>query len=202
MAQPLQPIRSTDDLSVQTGTGLSLFVGGDIYQQYGATAAIASSTAETSILKPSVQASLRAGITGSAIPVLPANSLTLGSVLYGTFRGIIANTSTPNLTVRVVLKDATGTVVYALATTGATAMSNVSTSDLEIKFEAAVAAVGSSGSLVGWLNVRYAGTLITPVPAAVTVDTTAAYSVDVLLTWGTSSASNTATVYCGQIGIK
>jgi len=202
MAQPLQPIRATDDLTVQTGTGLSLFVGGDIYQQYGSTAAIVSSTAETSILKPSVQANQSIGITPTAIPQLPANALTLGSVLSGSFRGTIANTGTPNLTIRVVLKNSAGTVVYALATTGATAMSTVSSSDFEVKFESVPAAVGASGSVVSWLAVRYATTTIYVLPAAVTVDTTQPYSVDVLLTWGASSASNTSTIFFGQIGIK
>jgi len=202
MAQPLQPIRTTEDLTVQTGTGLSLFIGGDVYQQYGATTAIASTTTETSILKPTAQASLQQNITPTAIPNLPANSLTLGSVLSGSFRGTIANTGTPNLTIRVVLKNSAGSVVYALATTGATAMSTVSTSDFEVKFESVPAAVGTSGSVVSWLAVRYATTTIYVYPAAVTVDTTQAYSVDVLLTWGASSASNTCTVFNGQIGIK
>ena len=202
MAQPLQPIRTTEDITVQTGTGLSLFIGGDIYQQYGATTAIASSVTETSVLKPTAQASLQQNITPTAIPNLPANSLTLGSVLSGNLRGSIANTGTPDLTVRVVLKNSAGTVVYALATTGATTMTTISASDFQIQFEAAVAATGTSGSVVGWLAVRYATTTIYVKPTAVTVDTTQAYSVDVLLTWSASSASNTATVTYGSIGIK
>jgi len=56
--------------------------------------------------------------------------------------------------------------------------------------------VGNSGSILGRIALTYGttailNTTIKAAPAAVTVDTTQSYTLDVLFTWGTANASNT-----------
>ena len=197
MALTLKPYNSTDGYVLKTMQGINMFPKGDNYIQYGASATIASSTTETSLLKPASQVPQISGnpnVPSILLPCLPAGSAAYGTIYKGKLVGTIANTGTPNLQIRVVLKNAAGTVVYALADSTAIAMTTVSTSDFEVQFDSQVRAIGTSGTYGSRVNFRYGTTTVYTAYADVTVDTTADYYIDVLLTWGASSASNTATI--------
>ncbi len=199
-----QPYDSTDELAYSTQQGFKVLHTGDLYQQYGATAAIASTTTETSYLNPASTAQYQ-GISGNVLvpattlPFFPPNSLTVGMLFIGTVVGTIANIGTPTLRSRLVLKNAAGTIIYTLADTTATAMTTTSAVDFEVDFDCMVKVTGSSGSIASRISHRYGGTAVTPVIASVTVDTTAGYYLDVLQTWGASSASNTVTIQWAAI---
>lgn len=176
-----------------------------LQEQYAAGTAIASTTVETSLYTVAKFAPMMAGgayVIPSTLVTIPQNFLSIGMLYRGKIVGTIANTSTPNLQTRLVLRNVAGTITYVLSDTTAVAMSNVSSSDFEVNWDFMVAAVGTSGSLVGRINHRYATTLVTAVGAAVTVDTTQQYTIDCLLTWGTSSSSNTATVLWSMMEIE
>ena len=180
---------------------------GTVFQQYAAGTAIASTTTETSLLSTGLTSQAQ-NITGSvyitttSLPVIPANFLNVGVRFAGKVVGSIANTGTPTLRTRVVLRNTSGTIVYTLADTTATAMTTISASDFEVNFDFMTAAIGTSGSLVGRISHRYATTLVPVAAAAVTVDTTQQYTIDVLQTWGASSSSNTITVRWAEIEVR
>lgn len=197
----------SDDGCFRTVQGLNVVKGGDIYQQYGATTAIANSTVETSVLNPATTAQYQGiastpGTAVSTIPLIPYNSLTTGLILKAKAVGTIANTGTPTLRCRAVLKNAAGTVVYTLADTTATAMTTTAATDFEINFDGIVKSVGASGSVGSRITHRYATTNVYATYGAVTVDTTAQYYFDILLTWGAASASNTCTIQWATVGVQ
>lgn len=207
-------VQSENDLSTEALLNRAYLPSGNVvagtvmvpWQQYGTSTAIASSTAETSILNTAKISSGVSGyvyITPSALWVSPQNFLSTGLGITGSFYGSIANTATPTLRIRVVLKNpSTGAVVYAIADTGAVAMTTISSSDFEVGFSSSVASVGATGSILARASFRYAGTIVSIPFATTSIDTTQAYSWDVLLTWGTSSASNTMTLAYGQLGLQ
>jgi hypothetical protein len=188
---------------------------GTFCQQYGAGAAIASTTTETSVLTttklaPQVLGNEQLASQASSVPlpVIPGNFLTLGTKISGKIWGTVGNTGTPNIRFRVVLKNSAGTVVYTLTDTAATAMSTI-TGNMEFiyDFDAITSAVGSSGSITARCGLLYGTSAIAQVkivgaPAAVTVDTTASYTLDVLQTWGSNSASNTLTPFFAALTIS
>ena len=176
-----------------------------LQEQYISGAAIANSTTETSLYTiakfvPSMAGSVYT--SPSTLVTIPANYLSLGLLYTGKIVGSIANTGTPNLRTRVVLRNSAGTVTYTISDTTATAMTTVSTVDFEVNFDMMVASVGTTGSVVGRISHRYATTTVYAAPAAVTVDTTAQYTIDVLLTWGAASASNTVTPFWSVMEIR
>jgi len=201
----IAPLDSTDELAYSTTQGFRILQTGDFFQQCGATTAIASTTTETSYLNVASTAQYQ-GITGNSLvpattlPFFPGSSLTKCLYLNGQIVGTIANTGTPTLRTRVVLKNSAGTIVYTLADTTATAMTTVSTSDFEINFDCLVSSAGSAGSIISRVSHRYATTTVFALATAVTVDTTAGYYLDVLQTWGASSASNTVTIQWARMG--
>jgi hypothetical protein len=142
-----------------------------------------------------------------AIPSIPGGFLALGTGFSGNLYGTIATTGTPTLRVRVVLKNSSGTVVYTLTDSTATSLSAITgTTELVVNFDAVCSATGTSGAMIGRIAVTYgtsatANTVIKAVATSVTVDTTQAYSLDVLATWGTASASNTLNTLIGTIGV-
>lgn len=180
---------------------------GVVFEQYAAGTAIASTTTETSLLTTGLTSQAQ-GITGSpyvtttSLPVIPANFLVPGVLYTGRVVGSIANTGTPTLRTRVVLRNSAGTITYTLADTTAVAMTTTTAVDFEVSFDFMTAAIGTSGSLVGRISHRYASTLVPVAAAAVTVDTTQLYTIDVLQTWGASSSSNTLTVRWAEIEVK
>ena len=219
MAVLTQPIRSTEGGPNQVylpsqnpvnGAGVPLFHGGQFYVQYGASTAIANSTVETSLLNNSSTTVVGFFTQGSAAAypgstlTLNAGMLSLGTIFQGKVVGIISNTGTPTATVRLVLKNpSTGSVVYTVNTSGAvTTVSTLSNSTFEALFEWIVTATGSSGSVTGRMSVLENATRNSNIaPAAVTVDTTQPYNIDVLFTWGTASASNTVTAKYASFGV-
>jgi len=167
---------------------------------------IANTGTETSIFNT---AKISPGVSGyvyapaSTLWTSPANFLSVGVGVTGNFVGSIANTGTPTLRVRVVLRTyGTNAIAYTVADTGAVAMTTISASDFQIDFSSSVAAIGATtGSVLGRVGFRYAATIVTAPFSTTTVDTTQAYLWDVLLTWGAASASNTMTLAYGQIGL-
>jgi hypothetical protein len=129
----------------------------------------------------------------------------LKMVLYGTFN----TTSTPTVIMTVGLRADAVTATYtALGTTGTytTAATTTQPWRLEVDYSVQTYAASSSGIIVnGLLTLGTAsGTagVVLPVsaqaPAVVTtLDLTAAYFPDVVVTWGTSSASNNIQVLGG-----
>lgn len=187
----------------QNGQTVNVGDMGNLLQQYALGTALSNSVTETSVftltaLAPQIVGnSARAGHTTLALPVIPGGFLGLGTALRGQIYGTITNTGTPTVRARVVLKNSAGTVVYTLADTTATATTAITgTRELYIEFDAMTAAVGTSGSILGRIALTYGttailNTTIKAAPAAVTVDTTQSYTLDVLFTWGTANASNT-----------
>lgn len=176
------------------------------WQQYGTSTAIASTAVETSIFNTSKISPGVSGyvyVTPSTLWTSPANYLNIGMGITGNFVGSIANTGTPTLRVRVVMRTyGTNAIAYTVADTGAVAMTTISASDFQIDFSSSVAAIGATtGSILGRVGFRYAATIVTTPFTTTTIDTTLPYLWDVLLTWGASSASNTMTLAYGQIGL-
>jgi hypothetical protein len=206
-------VQSENDLSTEALLNRAFVPAGAVpagtvmvpWQQYGTSAAIANSAAETSVLNT---AKVSPGVSGyvyapsTSLWASPANFLSVGVGVTGNFVGSIANTGTPTLRVRVVMKNpSTGAIVYTVADTGAVAMTSVSSSDFQIDFSSSIASIGATGSILGRCAFRYAGTIVSVPFATTTIDTTQAYLWDVLLTWGAASASNTMTLAYGQLGL-
>lgn len=188
----------------QNGQTVNVGDVGNLLMQYGLGTALSNSTTETSLFTLTALAPQIVGnmaqvpvTTTVSLPLIPGNFLALGTALRGQIYGTITNTGTPTVRARVVLKNSAGTVVYTLADTTATATTAITTTkELYIEFDAMTAAVGTSGSLIGRIALTYGttailNTTIKAPAAAVTVDTTQPYSLDVLFTWGAASASNT-----------
>lgn len=174
---------------------------GVIEQQYTAGAAIANTTTETSLMTPSLfapQINGNPAITSanSTLSGIPGNFLALGTSFQKKVVGTIANTGTPTLRTRVVLRNtSTNAIVYTLADTTAVAMTTTSTTDFEVNFDLMTRAVGTSGAIYGRVSHRYANTTVYAAVTTTTVDTTQSYYFDVLVTWGAASASNTITPF-------
>ena len=199
----------------QNGGSLSVGDFGYIYQQYKAGTAIANTVTETSMftgtsIAPQLVGNMAQASTTTTVPIpaLPAGFMALGTGIKGDLYSTIATTGTPTLRVRVVLKNPnTGAVVYTLGDSGAVALGAITgTTELYVNFDAVCSSVGTAGSMVDRIAVTYGttsvlNTVIKQAPASVTVDTTQGYLVDVLLTWGTASASNTTNLIMGTVGI-
>lgn len=191
------------------GPGPSLFWNGAFYVQYGASAALANSTTETSLLNNTASTTVGFYTQGSAA-AYPASTLALqkGMLNTGTcFRilatGIISNTGTPTLRVRVVLKNSAGSIAYTLSDTGAVATtSGLASALFQFSGEWCVTSIGTSGTVLCWGTERQGAAFNnTDAPSSVTVDTTQPYTLDLLGTWGTASAANTLTVQNVMIGV-
>lgn len=216
MIQQLNDVATEGLVGQVAQNGQKIAAGGlgVIYQQYKAGTALANSVTETSLftltsIAPQIlgNSALSSVATSVAIPAIPAGFLQLGTGIKGDLYGTIATTGTPTLRVRVVLKNSAGTVVYTLADAPATTLGAITgTTELYVNFDCVTAAVGSSGSIIGRIAVTYGttsvlNTVIKQAATAVSVDTTAGYSLDVLATWGTASASNTLNLLIGTVGI-
>lgn len=130
-----------------------------------------------------------------------ANTLFPGAAIRCTGYGRFSTTGTPTLNIGLYSGGSAGT---ALATTGAiTTTSGVTNVPWWAQFLVVCRAIGTSGTLFtqGFVH-GISGTVgvsVVPAPASApavaTVDTTAAKSLDLTATWGTSSASNTITCH-------
>ena len=144
---------------------------------------VASSVAETTLIG-----------TGIGTVTLPANFLTAGKSLRITARGYISDTGTPNITIQFKLGST------SIVSTGTVALAGtISNNAWRAESIITCRTVGASGTVKGQGNFQYdesthAGTTLGMVSTGTaTVDTTGTLAVNLTVTWGTSSASNTIT---------
>ena len=130
---------------------------------------------------------------------LPGQTLQLGTTLIIRAAWTASNTSTPTLLAGFYYGGVAGTALAATsAITTTTAMTNW---QWYMEYRGVIQAVGTSGKIMGCGQIHVPTSLtawtIRPIPetamAQVTVDTTVAKAITLGLTWGTNSASNTAT---------
>lgn len=200
---------STEALQYKTKQGLAGTLPGAFYLQYGASASYNTSTTETSILNntsTTARGSLLIPANGLAWnngydPTGTTSSYGAGGGLQGLLKGTMTNTATPTIRIRVKMTNqSTGTAYYVLDTTALTTGTITGTANFTFEFGLAVSSWGTSGAVVADGRIFYntATTTIANLEApllSTTLDTTAAYSIDILATWGTSSASNALIVY-------
>jgi hypothetical protein len=184
---------------------------GVILQQIKAGTALANSTTETSLftisaLAPSIVGNPSAPAP-TILPAIPGNFLFLGTWFRVKIYGTIATTGTPTLRIRAVLKNTAGTVAYTLSDSTATTLGAITgTTELLTEVDIVTSSLGTSGSLTARSAVTYGttsvlNTVIKAAAAAVTVDTTQQYTLDVLATWGTASSSNTLNTLLASVEI-
>ena len=132
--------------------------------------------------------------TGFGTTTLPANFFIAGKTVKVRLNGKIATTGTPTAQVKVYLGS-----TAVVDTTAATLTAITGTTYWEANFVLTCRSTGGSGSVYGQGQVNYytavngiAG-IAAPTTSVTTVDTTASNVLDVKLTWGTASASNTIT---------
>ncbi len=150
---------------------------------YVATAAttVANSGGETSIVG-----------TGVGSLTLPANFWTVGRTVRLRARGSISNSGTPQLTINV--KVGTTPICSTGAITTATGLSGAGwTAEVEIT----CLTTGSTGSVIGQGEFTYdtgtTGAFEGMVGSSATINTLSSGTLDLTVTWGTPSASNTIT---------
>lgn len=147
-----------------------------------ADATVANTAAETSILG-----------TGVGTKTLPANFLVAGKTIRGKVRGILSDTLTPTINIKVKL----GATVI-MQTTAVALITGLANAGFDLGFDMTCRTTGASGTVMGGAMFFYANGTTAQVlagagTAAVTVDTTSSQVIDVSVTWGTASASNTIT---------
>lgn len=149
--------------------------------------ALASSTAATSLLT---------GATGKGVgtvgTIAAGNINRIGASLHFRFYGIIANTSTPNLTMAVKL----GSDITVTTAVNATAAITGTTSwildvCLTVLTTGATGTVRAAGKFTYQTSGLAAITWDLPDGGAITANLTVAKAIDLIGTWGTSSSSNT-----------
>lgn len=146
-----------------------------------AAATLASSDVEATILPAAAAGSytLAAGYFSS-----------IGKALHVRLMGVISNTSTPTLTVKMKL----GTTIQA-ATAAVTTPSGLSDNIFVADFWLTCITTGASGTIRTQGTIQLGAAVAgAPSTAAVTNDTTGALVINVTGQWGTSSASNTLSV--------
>lgn len=160
---------------------------GAFFQAVNGTA-LASSTAETSLLTGTT----KYGLTPT-VGTIPASAMNvLGKWLRVTARGVVGNTGTPNLTLKLLLGTSVALTTGALATVTITGSGSwVLSGDLY------VASTGATGTVNGHGKLIYNQTTVVgvvhdlPTASPVTVDWTSALAIDLKATWSASSSSNT-----------
>ena len=152
---------------------------------YAATAsgAVSNTTTETTLLS-----------TVAGTKTLPTNFFSAaGSTARITVCGTITNTGTPTLD----LKLKYGSTV--IASTGATTLVNITgTGNFTATFIVTCRSTGASGTVQASGLLTYFSTATTPnlvqfADQNTTINTTTSNAIDLTATWGTASASNTAT---------
>ncbi len=131
--------------------------------------------------------------------VIPAGTLTEGTMMIIRAAWTASNTSTPTLLAGFYYGGTAGT---ALAATSAITTTTAMTSwQWYMEYHGVIQSIGSSGKIMGQGQIHVPTSLtawtIRPIPetamAQVTIDTSTSKSVTLGLTWGTNSGSNTAT---------
>lgn len=147
-----------------------------------ADATVASSTTETSIIG-----------TGVGSATLPANFMVAGKVIRITVQGILSNTASPSLRIRVKFGS-----TFILDTGTVTLVGTLSNSHFKVSALLICRTAGASGTIMGSGDLRYDNGTTGQTEgmantAATTADTTTSSLIDVMLTWGANSALDTAT---------
>jgi hypothetical protein len=197
------PPASPEGYIFKSKSGVPMIITGAQYLQYGPTAALATSTTETSLLNNTATTAFGTPSWGTAGLTNDWNLPNLagaGSMYRFKAGGIIANTSTPNLTIRLTVTNAAGTV-STLSTTGALATVAI-TGTANWFIEAMIICTAYSATVGSFLTMgRFdygQTTLLTtglnlPSTTLGSLDTTSYFALDAKATWGTSSSSNTMT---------
>lgn len=209
-AQP----NATEGKMIRTPTGNAVFLNGAFYVLKAPCTAVANTVTETSLFTGDNSTTTPIIVQMGSAPfyqypgstrILPPGSLTEGSMFNMDFYGSIANTGTPNLQLRLSLTNAAGTVA-AIADSTAVAMTTTSgTVFFHVMAGFNVQAASKTAGIInGWCGYEYlaVGTQsVAPVLKTTAFDTTAQYTIDLLATWGTASASNTCVINYGAIEI-
>jgi len=150
---------------------------------------IADATVADTVTETSIIGTLRTGDTAQ----IAANYLAVGDVIRVRLTGIASNTATPTL--NIILKIGSTEIVSSGAITTASGLSN---NVITVEATLTVRSIGASGTVIGMGSLMIDDTHYplfnsSDITTVVTIDTTAAQTVDVTATWGTASASNTIT---------
>lgn len=212
MAWTISPNNTASDARAEpTLNGPALFPAGPFYVQYGAVT-VGNSATQTSVLtgaavdltyqQSGATPAKSLGVCGPGkVPSAPLGAFPLGTVFRVTMTGSLtgANASTPDLTFSLVFRNSAGTIAYTPVTSVGTLMNCADTATpFKTEMIAAVTTAGASGYITGNFLTVYGDAAIKgimgDVPAAVAVDLTQSYYMDVTVTWGTAAANNTITV--------
>lgn len=129
--------------------------------------------------------------------VNPYGSLIAGTWFSGRIFGKFKSTGTPTFQVRVHLRNPiTGKIAYTICDTTAFTTVNVA-ADLGLKIVPSfvVTTGGSSGTIIGTIDINYGVNGYQSNPTITTVDCTQSYILDVSMKWGTAAVANTTTIY-------
>jgi hypothetical protein len=134
-------------------------------------------------------------------PQQPYGALSLGTIFYGEFVGTVGITATPNIRIRVYLRNPlTGAIVYTICDTTVATFLPVAGS-LIINPMFCVINTGAAGTIVGTILATGGTSSYAGVTQVTTVDTRQSYILDVGVLWSAISALDTLTVYYGNFEI-
>lgn len=139
--------------------------------------------------------------TGEGLLTFPVNAFQPGSRVTIRAEGYFSTTGTPTLTFTTKLGSTT------LTTSGAVTTATVSGKLWKLEADFVCRTNGPTGTVFGQgvVMLTTSGTVLTSygmvTTAAVTIDTTAQQTVDLTVTWGTASASNTITCTNAEIEV-
>lgn len=163
------------------------------------------SNSSTTVANTTTETALLGAAEDSSTKTIEAGLARVGRTFRLVFRGTIANTGTPTLTLRLKL----GSTTLQTYTGGMVAIGTTSTWRLEL--HATIAAIGAGGSItIHPGTFEYAAVIGAAVSnqwlgltgsATVAVDFSAAQTWELTVQWGTASASNTITYMFGNIDI-
>lgn len=209
------PIGLRETMVWRSHSATPIIGGGTMGIQYGSTAAIASSVAETTLWDTTASkfngtltipaGGLQSGVSQYGQP--DSTFATAGSTYRVTMFGNIGNTGTPTIRIRAAL-NAAGPVQKLLSDSTAVTMSTITgagTFWLQYVFtvsaySASVGSVKCSGTFHYSTAATGTMTHITlPYTSLGSLDLTVALAVDTTIQWGTNSGSNTITCTGGLV---
>jgi len=208
---PIYP-SSTDGLIFKSKLGNQYIIPATKYLQYGATAALASSTTETSLFNNTSTTAYGTLVFGGGELTNGwniANVVGAGAMLRVRMGGIIANTSTPDLTIKLTMTNSAGTVTTLSSTTNLATVAITGTANWNLDATIIVSAYSATvGQFLthGQFNYTQTTLLTTgwklPYTAtAANLDTTSMFTLGATATWGTSSSSNTLTAQWATVEV-
>ena len=181
-AQGLSAFDTTvkSNVYVDASSGITHYIPSVIFSQTN-TVTVANTVTETTILG-----------TGTGTTTLDANDLTVGKNIHVKVRGIISDTGTPTIRIRVKLGATT------IGDTGAIALSGTITDEeFDVDYMFTCRTTGATGTVIGsgffsFDNAASAGaTFGMPATGTTTIDTTAALALSVTVEWGAADPANT-----------